>query len=962
MIKDLLKWVVPGLATVLGGTTLCLAMASAEITGDLSARAGAAMTHAGYDWAELSFDMRDIRLAGTTTDTAILAEAVTRLQGLDGVRSVTSDVTLAPMASPYLLTAAVSEAGLDLSGGVPDETTRRNLIARAGLDQAALELRSGMPDRRAWTAGAQFAIDTARYFDDGAIAVSDLTVNIAGRARSEKDFRDLLVVLRAGPPAGLTMGEVDIVPPLVSPYLWNASSDGQRITVGGFVPDDATAERLRLADVAGLPVATGLALGSGESPAFATLSQTLLEQLAKLEHGAVSISGDDSTLTGAPPSREIAQAIVETLKPSGTIVVLEPPRIAEYWVNATRQADGRLVFDGYVPDEVTREAFAQYAGADTSFLELGRGAPDRYRAGADFGLAALDLMSEGRMALRQSVLSISGTARSQADYDALGTMLGEIPQGVELAEADIGPPRAAPYLWSATRNKDGAVALSGNVPSLDVEAALLQRAGPSATSSLTYASGEPTNFTDSATRALDLLSLLREGAIAFDGKGWTLTGTPGSPQDQSAIESRFTRDKLAAAGWSKALAQPEPEPAPEPAPTSPYTWSATRSETGVTLLGHVPDATAKAALVSAAGDGVEDRLAIGPGAPDGFAGSANAALAAILKLEEGEASFDGQTWSVMGVAASESIREETRAALSSDSRNGSWTIDIALREPAPPAPVTPYLWSVTKSVDGAIVAEGNAPAASFQRIMALRAGAALVDETVVSAGAPEGFVEDSLAGLAALPGLAAGTIGYDGSTWSVRGQLIDGGGSDVVGNAITSGATPPDEWTLELTPPPAAQPVPEPEPTVAETPVAPAVAAQPPEEAPAAGAAADIAACTVPVAQFSARNAIFFGSGAASIAAESDDALDELAIDLAACPRATVHIEGHTDSDGDEASNLALSVARAEAVVDALVRRGVSPDRLYAVGYGETSPIADNATAQGKRVNRRIVVTVKAGQ
>ena len=56
--------------------------------------------------------------------------------------------------------------------------------------------------------------------------------------------------------------------------------------------------------------------------------------------------------------------------------------------------------------------------------------------------------------------------------------------------------------------------------------------------------------------------------------------------------------------------------------------------------------------------------------------------------------------------------------------------------------------------------------------------------------------------------------------------------------------------------------------------------------------------------------------------------------------------------------NLALSVSRAEAVVDALIERGVGYQRLYAVGYGESLPIADNDTTAGKRANRRIAFTL----
>jgi outer membrane protein OmpA-like peptidoglycan-associated protein len=82
--------------------------------------------------------------------------------------------------------------------------------------------------------------------------------------------------------------------------------------------------------------------------------------------------------------------------------------------------------------------------------------------------------------------------------------------------------------------------------------------------------------------------------------------------------------------------------------------------------------------------------------------------------------------------------------------------------------------------------------------------------------------------------------------------------------------------------------------------------------------------------------------------------LDSLAADLAICPETRVDVEGNTDSDGEANANMALSVARAEAVVDALTKRGVKPERLYAVGYGETLPLVPNTTKANKAKNRRI--------
>lgn len=101
-----------------------------------------------------------------------------------------------------------------------------------------------------------------------------------------------------------------------------------------------------------------------------------------------------------------------------------------------------------------------------------------------------------------------------------------------------------------------------------------------------------------------------------------------------------------------------------------------------------------------------------------------------------------------------------------------------------------------------------------------------------------------------------------------------------------------------------------------------------------------------------------FAPGEAVIEAAGDGQLARLTDKLRDCRRAVFEIGGHTDSQGREESNLALSVGRAEAVRAALISRGVPPSQLVSKGYGEAEPIADNDTEEGREINRRITFTL----
>jgi outer membrane protein OmpA-like peptidoglycan-associated protein len=82
---------------------------------------------------------------------------------------------------------------------------------------------------------------------------------------------------------------------------------------------------------------------------------------------------------------------------------------------------------------------------------------------------------------------------------------------------------------------------------------------------------------------------------------------------------------------------------------------------------------------------------------------------------------------------------------------------------------------------------------------------------------------------------------------------------------------------------------------------------------------------------------------------------------MAQYPQTTTVIEGHTDSIGTDAYNQGLSERRANAVRDVLVDQyGVAGERVNAVGYGETRPVADNSTPEGRAINRRVEAEVEA--
>ncbi|MDD5366484.1 MAG: TolC family outer membrane protein [Gallionellaceae bacterium] len=104
---------------------------------------------------------------------------------------------------------------------------------------------------------------------------------------------------------------------------------------------------------------------------------------------------------------------------------------------------------------------------------------------------------------------------------------------------------------------------------------------------------------------------------------------------------------------------------------------------------------------------------------------------------------------------------------------------------------------------------------------------------------------------------------------------------------------------------------------------------------------------------------IHFNYNKTTLRADSYPVLDQAVARMMGNPEIKIELAGHTDYNNTYTFNQRLSEARAKSVMEYLVAKGVAADRIYAVGYGETQPIADNTTEDGQAKNRRVEMRIR---
>jgi outer membrane protein OmpA-like peptidoglycan-associated protein len=107
---------------------------------------------------------------------------------------------------------------------------------------------------------------------------------------------------------------------------------------------------------------------------------------------------------------------------------------------------------------------------------------------------------------------------------------------------------------------------------------------------------------------------------------------------------------------------------------------------------------------------------------------------------------------------------------------------------------------------------------------------------------------------------------------------------------------------------------------------------------------------------------VYFDTNKSNIKGTSVETLNKLAGIFKEYPKTIILVEGHTDSAGSDEYNMGLSKLRAESVTNYLVSQGLDSSRFTTKWYGETQPVADNATVEGKSKNRRVEIGIVASE
>lgn len=335
-----------------------------------------------------------------------------------------------PVAAPFSWSASRDGNTLRLSGYVPSEEARAQVLAalKEALPGATVKddthLADGAPSTDLWLKAVRFAGTQLAALPGGQASLSDSAIAMDGDAPTFAVF-DALNAARKAPPEGFQVTRFSVTPPRASPFVWKLERTAGAVRITGNAPSEEA--RRVLADAVratfpGVAVGDDMRLASGgPAPDLWTAASSLaVAQLAKLRHGAATISAGEVRLEGEAADSAGYASILQAAKspPDGIKVdtgAVKPPVVSPFVFAVRRDGQG-LTVSGFYPDEAAHGALR--AALDRDFLKetvndvsvIGSGAPAGFLDAVLAGLQQLARIAAGELSITDNVVRLTGTA------------------------------------------------------------------------------------------------------------------------------------------------------------------------------------------------------------------------------------------------------------------------------------------------------------------------------------------------------------------------------------------------------------------------------------------------------------------------------------------------------------------------------------------------------------------------
>jgi len=621
----------------------------------------------------------------------------------------------------------------------------------------------------------------------------------------------------------------------VSPYPLSVTKEAESIILAGNVPnDDVRAEITEIVQKA-MPEATivdQMTLARGQGDNFVDLAEFGITELSGLTQGTVSLSDSDLSIEGTASSFEIYNSTVSTL--AGTIPAdgnlvsskIIPPAASPYeWM---ANYDGTaVVLSGFVPSSEASDAIEATVREQlpevevTNELQVAQGAPDNFVDAANYATGFFPGFTQGRASYNDTAFTISGVAKSPAEFESAIANLPNLTSGYELAENNIQPVGVSPYEWNATQNGE-TIVLSGFAPGTAVRdriEATARSSFPAAEidNRLEIAGGETAQYDPATLYSFDMLQRFTEGEARLVDNNLTISGRAKTLDDYDAALAAVEDIPEGITLDANVL----------PPFMSPYRFSAVKADNNITLSGFVQSEDERATVVGIVrqdnpGFQLIDELRIADGVPDGVTWPAATAygLRQLGELDNGSMSIIDGAYTISGNAPSIAVRDNAVGSIQSGLAGGMQLANEAIvapepePEPEPQIPLAdPYRWTVSKTDEGVSVSGNIADRADGDGIVSIVKSslgvADLEDNQIIASGKPEGFDTVRRIVTNQVKRLEAGQGNIVGTTVSVIGRASDKIIADEIKSSISNALPAGYTGTTNILFP---EPEPEPEP------------------------------------------------------------------------------------------------------------------------------------------------------